>query len=195
MLIVGDAIVSENILEKHFACRLSKCKGACCVKGDAGAPLERNEIELIQNDLPEILPFVAQKGSESIGAKGFYEHDATGELVTACLPEGDCVFVAWESDVAVCGIEKAHLAGKTSFRKPLSCHLYPVRAKKIGDYTALNYHQWDICAPACAAGEEAKIPVFRFVKDALVRKMGQEWYDELELLAEDWLKNSDKNNR
>lgn len=186
MVIVGKVIVSENIFERKFACQIDLCKGACCVQGDAGAPLEEDEIEVIQEELPNIKPFMSKEGLAFLNEGGFSEIDVEGDLSTRCRPNGECVFVDFDGDVAVCTIEKAHLAGKTWFRKPLSCHLYPIRAKKYGEYVALNYHQWEICSPACKAGEEGNVKVHQFLRDALVRKFGPSWYKELEAVAEAW---------
>jgi hypothetical protein len=188
MIIVGDVLLSEDILEKKFACQLQKCHGACCVQGDAGAPLEPEEIEIIQHELDAIRPFLESTALQSIGQNGFYETDESCEAVTRCLPGGECVFVVYEGKTAVCGIEKAWLAGATAFRKPVSCHLYPIRAKKYGEYMVMNYHNWEICKPACAAGEELKMPVYRFLREALIRKKGEEWYGELEQVAFSWAK-------
>lgn len=188
MIIVGNALISEEILEQRFLCQLDKCHGACCVQGDAGAPLDLAEIDRLADVLPNIRPFLSSDGLWEIDQGGFSETDREGEPVTRCLPTGECVFVVYEGPVAVCGIEKAWLAGATDFRKPVSCHLYPIRAKKYGDYIALNYHHWDICSPACKAGIENQVPVHRFLRDALVRKMGPEWYDELEAVYLGWIK-------
>ncbi len=189
MLIVGNALVSEDVLDKQFACQLSQCHGACCVKGDAGAPLEASEIAIIAQEMEKIQPFLSEEGKETIIEQGFHTLDPEGESVTVCRPEGECVFVVYEGLTAVCGIEKAYYAGQTTFKKPISCHLYPIRAKQYGEYLALNYHKWEICEPACQAGKAQQIPVYRFLKDALIRKMGEEWYTELAAVAADWTSN------
>lgn len=186
MIIVGDVLLSEDILEKKFACQLHKCQGACCVQGDAGAPLETEEIEIIHQELNAVRPFLDSASLQSIEQNGFHETDASGEAVTRCLPGGECVFVVYEGTTAVCGIEKAWLTGATAYRKPISCHLYPIRAKKYGEYVVMNYHNWDICKPACAAGDELKMPVYRFLREALIRKKGEKWYRELDELANNW---------
>lgn len=186
MIIVGKVLVSETILERKFACQLNACKGACCVQGDSGAPLDEEEINIITDELENIRPFMAKEGLDLLGERGFYETDADGELGTVCRPTGECVFVNMENGIAICSIERAYYANKTWFKKPLSCHLYPIRAKKYGDYIALNYHHWDICSPACKAGEEMKLPVHTFLREALVRKLGPSWYSELEEVATAW---------
>jgi hypothetical protein len=192
MLIVGNALVSEDIIEKKFACDTRACLGACCVKGDAGAPLLSQEIEIIENEFPSIKPFLSEDGLRNIESQGFHTTDPDGESVTTCLPDGECSFLVYDGLTATCGIENAHKAGKTSFKKPISCHLYPIRAKQYGEYTALNYHRWDICEPACKRGENDNVPVYVFLKDALIRKMGEAWFAELTSLASDW--ESQKNN-
>ncbi len=188
MLIVGNALVSEEVLTRKFRCAIESCKGACCVHGDAGAPLESEEIEIIQQELEAVKPFMSDSGLKLLSERGFSETDSfDGEAVTVCEPSGECVFVVYDSNgVAGCAIEKAYHSGKTWFRKPLSCHLYPIRAKKYGEYTALNYHQWSICSDACVVGEKEQIPVYSFLREALTRKMGPSWYEELEAVAKLW---------
>lgn len=187
MIIVGQALVSEDILEKKFECQIASCKGACCVQGDAGAPLEASEIDIIAEGYSKFTPFMSHEGMAKVEEVGFHEKDRDGDLVTTCLPTGECVFVVYDSaGVAGCAIEKAYFAGETDFRKPMSCHLYPIRAKKYGEYMALNYHTWNLCSEACKVGEERKIPVYRFLKEALTRKMGKDWYEEFEAIAAAW---------
>lgn len=186
MIIVGKVLVSEPVLERKFACQILSCKGACCVQGDSGAPLETDELEIIEQALPDIKPFMSEEGLALLAEKGFHETDVDGDLGTVCSPSGECVFVRYENGIAACSIERAWEAGKTWFKKPLSCHLYPIRAKQYGEYIALNYHSWSICSDACAAGEKDQIRVHHFLKDALVRKFGPSWYQELEEVAEAW---------
>ena len=193
MLIVGNALVSEDIIENKFACNTRVCHGACCVQGDAGAPLLAAEISIIEQELPKIQPFLSSAGLKNIEDHGFHTTDPDGEAVTTCLPGGECSFLVYEGLTATCGIEKAWKAGKTDFQKPVSCHLYPIRAKQYGEYTALNYHRWSICEPACQRGEQENIPVYAFLKEALIRKMGEAWYEELTAVAADW--KSQKNDR
>lgn len=181
MIILGNAIVSEELLERKFACQLHQCKGACCVEGDQGAPLEENEIEAIELNMPEVLPLLNEASVEWLKNNSFYTRDEEGDLVTACHPTGECVFANYQEDgILYCALEKAHQLGKSTFKKPISCHLYPIRTKQYGEYIALNYHHWNICNAACKAGEEQKIPVHQFLKDAIIRKMGENWYEELD---------------
>jgi hypothetical protein len=144
MIIVGNALVSEDILEKKFACQIDKCKGECCVLGDAGAPLLKDEADIILDIYDKIEPYISAEGIAEIKENGFVTRDTDGDLVTVCRSSGECVFVVYESNgIASCAIEKAHTAGDIDFKKPISCHLYPIRTKKYGSYIAMNYHHWD----------------------------------------------------
>jgi hypothetical protein len=193
MIIVGNALVSEDILEKKFACQIDKCKGECCVQGDAGAPLLKDEADIILDIYDKIEPYISAEGIAEIKENGFVTRDTDGDLVTVCRSSGECVFVVYESNgIASCAIEKAHTAGDIDFKKPISCHLYPIRTKKYGSYIAMNYHHWDICNDACKAGSEMNVPVYEFLREAIIRKMGEEWYKELSEIAKDW-SNRDKN--
>ncbi len=184
MIIHGKALISEDLLEKHFICNLEKCKGACCVEGEFGAPLEQEEIAILENELDNIKPFLSEKGRKAIARHGVWEKDSEGDIVTTCLPSGECNFSIYDKNgILGCGIEQAWKEGKTGFRKPISCHLYPIRLTKLPDYEALNYHRWEICKPACALGKKHEVPVFKFLKDALIRKFGKAWYSGLEAIA------------
>lgn len=186
MLIIGEALVSEDIFEKKFVCHLEKCKGQCCVSGDRGAPLVEEEIDIIQNNIEAIKPFMDADGLELLSKSGFHETDPDdGELITTCREDGACVFVVFENGITQCAIEKAHKAGTTDFKKPMSCHLYPIRAAIYGEYTILNYDKWDICNPACGFGEELNVPLYKFLKEPLIRKMGPHWYEEMEAVAKE----------
>lgn len=185
MIILEPALVSEDLLEKRFICDLSKCKGACCVEGEFGAPLEEEELSILKEEMPNILPYLTNDSQAAIAEKGFFEKDSDGDLVTTCLPSGECNFsYRDEQGVLSCGIEKAWKEGKTSFRKPVSCHLYPIRVSKVGEYDALNYHRWDICKPACKLGEKHQTAVYEFLKEPLIRRFGKTWYKELEKVAQ-----------
>ncbi|MCB0737518.1 MAG: DUF3109 family protein [Bacteroidetes bacterium] len=181
-----NTLISEYVLDKEFICNLDACKGACCIEGEWGAPLERSEIDIIANELDTIKPFMNGEALAFLAENGFSEEDPDGDLVTTCLPSGACVFAISENGQHKCAIEKAHLAGKTTFKKPISCHLYPIRLLEMRDITALNYHKWSICSAACALGARHKVPLFMFLKDALIRRFGQEWYSELEEIAEQY---------
>lgn len=183
MLAIQKTLVSLDLLERHFVCDLNACKGACCVKGDAGAPLTEEEINLLEDLVDDILPFLDDEGKEMIAQKGVFEIDTDGDKGTSLLENGRCAFALVDDNGMVsCGIEKAELAGKIDFKKPISCHLYPVRITEHAAYDAVNYNKWSICKPACDCGAKLNVPLYRFLRSALVRKYGEEWYQELEMI-------------
>jgi hypothetical protein len=180
---IDDKIISTEIFTQKFVCDLSACKGACCVEGDNGAPLTSEEFELIQNNLEKIKPFMTSAGIDEVEQNGVSYLDEDQETVTALLNGRDCAFVFKdENGIAKCSIEKAYREKKTDFNKPISCHLYPIRVKKFGEYTALNYDRWKICKPACSCGEKLQVSVYRFLKEPLIRAFGESFYKELELV-------------
>jgi hypothetical protein len=184
MIIHESALISEDLFEKNFICNLSKCKGACCVEGDQGAPITEQEIEAIERNLEKIKPYLTLQSLKAIEEKGFWETDPEGDLVTTCLPTGECNFSIYRDGILGCGMEQAWKDESSDFRKPLSCHLYPIRVAQVGEYEALNYHKWDVCKPACKLGDEHQVPVYKFLRDALIRKFGEPWYNELEDIAQ-----------
>lgn len=187
MILLENTLISEDILENEFVCNISKCKGACCEIGDAGAPLTREEVALIEQALPVVKPLMTEAGLQVLDERGFVERDTDGELVTTTVGGRECLFAKKESNGTwTCTIEEAHLAGKTEFRKPISCHLYPIREIRTGTITGLNYDRWDICSDACSLGQELQVPVYKFTREALIRRFGEDWYQELENLAEDY---------
>jgi hypothetical protein len=183
-------LLSEDLFERRFVCDLNACKGACCVAGESGAPLEPEEEALLKELWPKIKPYIPEKGQRAIDEHGVSEVDEDGDLVTTLVEgRGECAFTVFdEKGVALCGVEKAWKDGAIPFRKPISCHLYPIRITKLKFHDGLNYHQWPICKPACECGAKLDVPVFRFLKDSLTRKYGAEWYEELEVLYQEWLK-------
>ncbi len=183
MILVQDCIVSEDLLDRNFICKLDACKGACCIEGDRGAPLLESELREISNNLEGIKKHMYPPFIESLDKEGFYEEDTDGELVTTCQKTGACNFVTFKDGIAGCAIEEAYQAGDSTFRKPISCHLYPVRTKRYKEFEAVNYHQWGICSAACAHGDRYEIPIYQFVKEALIRKYGEDWYAELDAIA------------
>ena len=188
MIILGEQLISEDIFEKEFICNLNKCKGACCIEGDAGAPVLDSEVEILKQEWPKIKPYLTPQSIAAIEKNGFVEKDEDNEWVTTCLPTGECNFSNRDANgMLQCGIEQAWKAGETHFQKPISCHLYPIRAIKIGDYEGLNYHQWSICKDACELGKKEGVTVYRFLQTALERKYGKAWYQELEEIAEAYL--------
>lgn len=188
MISIGDALVSEDILEKEFVCDLSKCKGACCVEGDAGAPLEKDEVGILEEIFEDVKPYLRPEGVKAIEEQGTSVIDPSdGEYVTPLVNGAECAYVIFDDKgITKCGIEKAWEEGKVQWRKPVSCHLYPIRIDRYSSYDAVNYHKWQICSPACDLGAQLKVPVYKFTKDALIRKYGPAWYSDLEEVAEVW---------
>ena len=187
MFQLGKTIVSEEILEKEFVCNLSRCKGVCCVAGDAGAPLEKEEVEVLKEIYPKLKPLLRKKGIAAIEELGTSVVSDFGELETPLVNHKECAYVVFdENHAAKCGIEEAYDQGLIDWKKPISCHLYPIRVKDYSDFASVNYCKWDICDDACSLGKELNIPVYKFTKDALVRKFGKKWYAELEKIAENF---------
>ena len=188
MFQLGKTIVSEDLLEKDFVCNLTACKGACCVDGDAGAPLSIEETQILESIYLKVKPFLRKEGIAAIEAQGTWVTGVDGELETPLIDGKDCAYVMFDGKTALCGIEQAYNQGISDWKKPVSCHLYPVRVKDVTEFAAVNYDKWDICDPACSLGQELEVPVYKFVKEALIRKFGEDWYMELEQVAQD-LKN------
>ncbi len=185
MFQLGKTIVSEDILEKEFVCNISACKGACCIDGDAGAPVEAHETEILKSIYPKVKPFLRPEGIAAIETQGVYTVSEDGEFETPLIDGKDCAYVIFDNKhVALCGIEEAYNQGEISWKKPVSCHLYPVRVQDYSEFSAVNYHKWHICDDACALGKSLQVPIYKFVKDALIRKFGEDWYTELEHIAE-----------
>jgi len=183
---IEDKIVSTQIFERKFVCDLSACKGACCIEGDAGAPLTYEEVSIIEDDLEFIKPYMRPEGLKEVEESGVFYIDQDNEPVTALINGGECAFVYFdENNITKCSIEKAHKEGKTDFKKPISCHLYPIRVKQFKDYKALNYDSWSICSDACTLGESLSVPVFKFLQEPLERAFGLEFFKELEVVAEE----------
>ncbi len=180
---IEDKIVSTEIFSRKFVCDLNACKGACCVEGDAGAPLNANEVEQLNANINEIIPFMTEKGIEVISKNGVSYIDEDNEHVTSLIEGKDCAFVFRDNNgIVKCAIEKAYLEKKIDFNKPISCHLYPIRVKKFGAYTALNYDSWKICSSACSCGEKLNVSVFRFLREPLIRAFGEDFFKELEIV-------------
>ncbi|WP_034060911.1 DUF3109 family protein [Lacinutrix jangbogonensis] len=184
MFQLGKTIVSEAIIENDFVCNLSACKGACCIDGDAGAPLTVEETHILEAIYPKVKPFLRQEGIDVIEAQGTSVKTATGELETPLINGADCAYVIFdEKNTALCAIEEAYNQGEVTWKKPISCHLYPIRVKDYTEFSAVNYDKWEICDDACSLGKEFQVPVYKFVKEALIRKFGEDWYSELEKVA------------
>ena len=184
MIQIQVTIVSDEILERKFVWNLNACKWACCVQGDAGAPLEQEELEELENVFESVKPYLSEKSIAAL-EEDLYTVDADGDYVTQLVDGKECAFVFFdEQNITKCSIEQAYIDGKTSFKKPISCHLFPVRLSKIADYTAVNYAYWDICDDACKLGEELGVKTYQFLKEPLIRRFGEEWFNELILVDE-----------
>lgn len=183
MIAIGNTLVSVNIIKKKFLCDLNSCKGACCVGGESGAPLEKAELKELKDAYPHVKPYMNREGIESIEKHGVYVVDQDGDDTTPLVDGKQCAFAYFEKDIAKCSIEKAWQEKKIKFQKPISCHLYPIRITGKDTYDIVNYEKWNVCKPACKCGEEMDVPLYKFVRPALVRKYGKEWFDQLELAA------------
>ncbi len=179
MIKVEDKIISLDIFEKKFVCDLNTCKGACCVEGDFGAPLDNEEGKMLETIFEKVRPYMRTKGISAIENQGFAVYDFEGDLTTPLVNNCECAFVTFENGISKCAIEKAYLQGAIDFRKPISCHLFPIRIKEYEDFDALNYEKLKICKPACDCGTKLKVPVYVFLKEPLIRKYGEDWYKKL----------------
>jgi hypothetical protein len=187
MLEIGRTIVSLDILEKQFLCDLLKCKGACCVEGDSGAPVTKEEVKAIEEAYPAFQEYIPEEHREEIQKQGFGVIDFEGDLVTPLVNSNQCVYTYRDNGILKCGIEKAYLEGKCTFRKPVSCHLFPIRITEYKRFDAVNYQQIDICKPGRKCGKSEKLPLYIFLKEPLIRKYGEEWYEQLDYAARNYL--------
>ena len=187
MIIIEDVLINDEVVENQFLCNLKACKGACCWEGDWGAPLSREELQTLEHIYNDIKPFLSQEGIKAIEENGLYTfYSEPKEYGTTLLENGACAYMTYDKDgIAQCGIEQANKAGKTDFKKPLSCHLYPIRVKenRLQGFDTLNYDKWDICSAACSLGKKEQIPLYQFVKEALIRKYGNDFYEALDAAA------------
>ena len=179
MIQVEDKIISLDVFEKHFVCDLNACKGACCVEGDSGAPLLKEEEKILDEIYEKVKPYMRKDGITEIEKQGVAVYDEDGDLTTPLVNNHECAFVTFENGITKCSIEKAYLDGKTDFKKPISCHLFPIRIKEYRDFDAVNYEEIKICKPACECGSKLEVPVYAFLKEPLIRKYGGAWYKEL----------------
>lgn len=186
MLEIGRTIVSLDILEKQFLCDLLKCKGACCVEGDSGAPVTPDEAIAIEIAYPEIETYLDETHKQEIRKRGYAVFDHEGDLVTPLINNRQCTYTYEEKGILKCGIEKAFLDGKINFRKPVSCHLFPIRITEYKHFDAVNYQKIDICKPGRECGKSANLPLYQFLKEPLIRKYGEKWYEQLEYAAENF---------
>lgn len=188
MIEIGNVIVSLDIIEKKFLCDISKCHGVCCEEGDSGAPLEKEEEAILQEIYPKVKPFLREEGIAAIEEQGVAVIDSDGDLVTPLRAGKECAFTIYENGFALCGIEKAYEQGVVDFKKPISCALYPIRARKYSQFEGLNYDKQPMCSAARDFGEQKGVPIYKFLEAPLARKYGREWYEELDTVASEYLK-------
>jgi hypothetical protein len=192
MIVVGNKLLSEDIFDVKFTCDLNACGGACCVEGEGGAPLTEEECAILDEIFDDIKPYLRDEGLAVLKDKGLFTVESDGELVTPLIEGRACAYATIADNGNVhCGIETAYRDGKISWKKPISCHLYPIRVKELVDFTALNYHEWSICEGAITCGLSTKTSVLEFSKEALVRRFGLEWYNEALKTLEVWREKRD----
>lgn len=193
MIKVGEVLVSDDIKEVEFVCNLQKCKGACCVEGELGAPLDEDELPIMKEIFEKVKPYLTPDGLKEIEKRGAYVLDEDGDYSTPVIEGRECAYAHYDQQgILKCGIEQAYLDGKISYRKPISCHLYPIRITKKKNLEAVNYHEWDICSDACSFGKSLKVPLYKFLKEPLTRKYGETWYNELVSAIENPVKEKQK---
>lgn len=181
MIEVGSTLVHEDVVTENFVCNLNRCKGVCCLEGDSGAPLNQDELNILKEIYPKVKPYMTRKGVDTIEQVGTHVVDFEGDYTTPCVDVNkECAYVTWENGITKCAIEKAYEAGDISWKKPISCHLYPIRITAYPEFDVLNYDRWNICSPACSFGNDLKVRVYEFLKEPLIRKYGADWYKELE---------------
>lgn len=185
MIEVGKTIVARDVFKKEFVCNISACKGECCISGDAGAPLTDEEHETLKGVYPKIKHLLRPEGIEAVEQNGTSVFDTKDqEYETPLIDNAECAYVIYDDNgTALCAIEKGYNEGLVDWIKPISCHLYPIRIKSYRKFDALNYESWDICSDACKLGEDLQVPVYRFLKEPLIRKYGADWYNELTEIA------------
>lgn len=180
MIIINNTIVSDKIADCCFCCDIRQCKGQCCVEGDAGAPLDESELPILEEILPDLLPYMTPEGIQSVTQQGVAVLDNAGELCTPLVNGRECAYTIWGDDgTAFCAIERAYLEGTINFQKPVSCHLYPIRVDDFGEFIAVNYHEWDICHCAVDKGRNIGTPLYIYLKEPLIRRFGEAWYTDL----------------
>jgi hypothetical protein len=180
MIEIDKTLISTELFEKKFVCDLAACKGACCVEGDTGAPVAADEIEILDRIYEDVKPYMIPAGIEAIEQQDKSVIGQDGEFETPLVNQKECAYVFFDdNDIAKCAIEAAHIDGKIDFKKPVSCHLYPIRVTEYKRFDAVNFHDWDICEAACNCGDKLDVQLFRFLKEPLVRKFGSAWYEKL----------------
>lgn len=185
MIEIDDKIVSSDLLRECFACDLGKCKGICCVEGDAGAPLELDEVDLLEEEYENYAPYMTEEGRQEVERQGFMVVDSDGDYTTPLVNNAECAYAFSENGVTFCAIERAYREGKCSFLKPISCHLYPIRVKQFSNGSfGLNYHRWSVCRDAVECGKKIGLPVYKALKEPIIRRFGEEFYKALECAEE-----------
>ena len=185
MIEIDDKIISADLLRECFACDLSKCKGICCVEGDAGAPLDIEEVDLLEEEYENYASYMTAEGREVIEREGFMVVDSEGDYTTPLIDNAACAYSFEENGVVFCAIERAYREGKCQFLKPISCHLYPIRVKQFRNGTyGLNYHRWAVCRDAVECGKKLGIPVYKALKEPIIRRFDEEFYKALECAEE-----------
>lgn len=184
MIEIGDTLISTAIFSEQFVCDIANCHGDCCIEGDGGAPVKDEEIPQIETALPAAMPYMSDAGIAVVKEQGVVYKDADGENLTSLVPSKECVFAYKKDGAWQCALETAFNAGKSDFRKPISCYLYPVRVKKHRKFTAVEYHEWGICKCACENGAKLKVPVYKFLREPLIAAFGKAWYSELCKIAQ-----------
>ncbi|MCC8143297.1 MAG: DUF3109 family protein [Tannerellaceae bacterium] len=187
MIQIDNTLVSLDVIEAYFLCDLAACKGACCIEGDSGAPLEKSELKELENALPAVWEYLSAEAQAIIKKQGVAYIDSDGDIVTSIVNGKDCVFTCYDKNGnCLCALEKAYKEGKVNFYKPVSCHLYPIRITEYKDFSAVNYNKWNICKSGCTLGKQNKLPLYQFLKEPLIRKFGEKWYSALEITARKW---------
>jgi Protein of unknown function (DUF3109) len=192
MIVIDQVIVSDRVVEEQFVCDLNHCKGGCCVDGDAGAPLSNEELIFLNESFDRIKPYLSAEGLAVIEESGHYVYDREFGWVTPTIQHKMCAYgYVDEQGIVKCSIERAFNEGKTTWKKPLSCHLFPIRTKMShdGEHEQVNYEpRQDLCKAACSLGKKLKVPVYVFLKDALIRKFGEDFYQALDQIAKEYMK-------
>lgn len=178
-IILDSVAIDRNVFSQRFTCKLSACAGACCVEGEAGAPLTAEEAHLLAERQADIIPFLNAKGREALQKQGASVRGLDGGWETPLVNGRECAYAFFEGGVARCGVEEAHVQGEIDFQKPISCHLYPIRIYEREPFQYMLYEEWDICAPACKEGEKSNLSAFEFVRDALIRRFGEDFYERM----------------
>lgn len=186
MVEIDDKLISLDVFEKRFVCDLNACRGACCIEGDSGAPLEEDEIDIIEENLEKIKLYMRAEGLAEVDKTGVFYMDQDNEPVTTLVNDAECAFVFFdENNITKCAIEAAYNNGDITYKKPISCHLYPIRVKKLTNYVALNYSHWKICNDACKLGKSLDVKTFKFLKEPIIRKWGTDFYEKLEVIDQE----------